>query len=412
MTKLIELKGISKSYDGEKVIDGINLYIRDGEFITFLGPSGCGKTTTLRIIGGFETADEGELYFDGVEISDISMINADDIKEISVLKDAASSSIYGTRAAFGVILITTKSGSGVDSKFRVNYSNNFSWATPTALPEIAKSYIGAEMALEARNRRVPGTTLFTNSCGLVWNAEDIEYMREWENAFGNADLGSEMVEGRDFIIKSGVPHFWRSWNAADEYIKDFAFSQQHNMSFSGTAGKTNYYMGLSYMGQDGVVKVNPDSYNRFSVNYSTDTEIKPWLKVRSKALYTRTNLATPFNFGSSSYDALYYLYRWPTIMPYGTYEGTPFRNSVTETAAANMDSNLKDYMRFSVGATFVLGTPDLTLDIDYTYNLDNQSKTQRGGTVGGWNFWSGSMQLVDNWAGADRNKVDKYQYNR
>ena len=71
MAKLIELKGISKSYDGEKVIDSMNLYIRDGEFMTFLGPSGCGKTTTLRIIGGFETADEGQLYFDGVEISDV-----------------------------------------------------------------------------------------------------------------------------------------------------------------------------------------------------------------------------------------------------------------------------------------------------------------------------------------------------
>ena len=71
MSKLIELKGISKSYDGEKVIDSMNLYIRDGEFMTLLGPSGCGKTTTLRIIGGFETADEGQLYFDGVEISEV-----------------------------------------------------------------------------------------------------------------------------------------------------------------------------------------------------------------------------------------------------------------------------------------------------------------------------------------------------
>ncbi|MBR7117475.1 MAG: ABC transporter ATP-binding protein [Clostridia bacterium] len=71
MAKLIELKGISKSYDGEKVIDSMDLYIRDKEFITFLGPSGCGKTTTLRIIGGFETADEGQVYFDGVDISDV-----------------------------------------------------------------------------------------------------------------------------------------------------------------------------------------------------------------------------------------------------------------------------------------------------------------------------------------------------
>ena len=71
MEKLIELKGISKSYDGEKVLNSINLYIKDREFITLLGPSGCGKTTTLRIIGGFENADEGQVYFNGTEISDV-----------------------------------------------------------------------------------------------------------------------------------------------------------------------------------------------------------------------------------------------------------------------------------------------------------------------------------------------------
>ena len=71
MAKLIELKGITKSFDGECVLNSIDLYIRDGEFITLLGPSGCGKTTTLRIIGGFESQDAGELYFDGVEISDM-----------------------------------------------------------------------------------------------------------------------------------------------------------------------------------------------------------------------------------------------------------------------------------------------------------------------------------------------------
>ena len=69
--KVIELKNISKSYDGEVVLDQINLYIYDKEFITLLGPSGCGKTTTLRIIGGFESPDVGEVYFDGAEISEI-----------------------------------------------------------------------------------------------------------------------------------------------------------------------------------------------------------------------------------------------------------------------------------------------------------------------------------------------------
>ena len=65
-TKLVELKNITKSFDGEPVLSNLSLYICDKEFITLLGPSGCGKTTTLRIIGGFETPDEGEVCFDGV----------------------------------------------------------------------------------------------------------------------------------------------------------------------------------------------------------------------------------------------------------------------------------------------------------------------------------------------------------
>ena len=68
---LIRLGGISKSFDGETVLDNISLEIHDKEFITLLGPSGCGKTTTLRIIGGFETPDTGDVYFDGKRINDL-----------------------------------------------------------------------------------------------------------------------------------------------------------------------------------------------------------------------------------------------------------------------------------------------------------------------------------------------------
>lgn len=376
-----------------------------------------GDAPTFRIRGAAgtllnESGSKPLILLDGVEISDLNLVNPNDIQDISVLKDAASSSIYGARAAFGVILITTKSGAGLHKKFTISYSNNFSWATPTALPKMTKSYVNAEMALEARNRRVPGTTVFTNACGLTWDAEDIEYMKEWDRMFSAANLGNEMVLGRDFVIKSGVPHFYRSWDAANEYVKDWAFTQQHNINVGGTVGKTNYYVGLGYMGQGGVIKENTDNFKRFSIDFGTETDINQWVRLRTKAMYTRTDMRTPFNFGTTSYNALYYLYRWPSIMPYGEYQGHPFRNSITETKAANRDSNIKDYMRVSIGATFTLGIPDLTLDVDYTFNLDNQDETQRGGTVGGWDFWSGSMSLVDNWASASRNKIDRYIYNR
>jgi nitric oxide reductase NorQ protein len=68
---IIQLNNITKKFDGEIVLDDITLSVKENEFVTFLGPSGCGKTTTLRIIGGFETPDEGEVYFDGKLINDV-----------------------------------------------------------------------------------------------------------------------------------------------------------------------------------------------------------------------------------------------------------------------------------------------------------------------------------------------------
>ena len=68
--KLLELKNITLSYDQDCILDHINLYIKDKEFVTLLGPSGCGKTTTLRIIGGFTAPDEGDVFFEGKRIND------------------------------------------------------------------------------------------------------------------------------------------------------------------------------------------------------------------------------------------------------------------------------------------------------------------------------------------------------
>ncbi len=71
MKKIIELKNISKEFEDERVLNSINLDIYDKQFVTLLGPSGCGKTTTLRIVGGFETPDEGQVLFEGQPINDV-----------------------------------------------------------------------------------------------------------------------------------------------------------------------------------------------------------------------------------------------------------------------------------------------------------------------------------------------------
>ena len=69
--ELIRLRDLTMEFDGERILDSINLYINDHEFLTLLGPSGCGKTTTLRIIGGFLTPTSGDVTFDGQRINDV-----------------------------------------------------------------------------------------------------------------------------------------------------------------------------------------------------------------------------------------------------------------------------------------------------------------------------------------------------
>ena len=71
MNKLIDIRGLMKQFDDQVVLNHIDLYIKENEFITLLGPSGCGKTTLLRLIGGFETLDEGDILFEGKDIADI-----------------------------------------------------------------------------------------------------------------------------------------------------------------------------------------------------------------------------------------------------------------------------------------------------------------------------------------------------
>jgi TonB-linked SusC/RagA family outer membrane protein len=357
-----------------------------------------GSTPEIRIRGAFGSllnnangASRPLILVDNMEIEDLNYINPDDIANISILKDAASSSIYGAKAAFGVVLITTKTGEGADH-FKVSYSNNFAWTSPTVVPQMAKAYESAAMALEARQRRAPGTMEFTSTSNMKWNAETIERMKEWDRVFGGMNLGREMVLGRDFELINGDPYFYRQWDAADEYIQD-GFTQQHNFSASGKAGKTNYHFGIGYMGDRGVLKVKPDQWNRYNASFNTETEAKSWLKLRSKLMFSRTTLEQPFSYTSSTYSALYYLYRWPSNYPYGTYQDVPFRSSVAETEQANTNSFRGDYTRLTLGGT-VKFTKDLTLDVDYNLSLFNRLNQMRGGQVTAWDFWNGGMKQV------------------
>src|SRR5690554_242592 len=239
---------------------------------TNTGQIGEAPSINLRgTIGSIGGGAQPLILVDNVEIPNLNSVNPQDIADISVLKDAASTSIYGARGAWGVILITTKSGQRNQAP-TVSYSNNFSWATPTEMPKIAPAAAGAEMALLAMQRTTPNK----NDFGIINMFVDelsIERMKQWEAEYGGMDLGLEMVEGRDFEIRDGKLFFFRSWDPVDMFVRDWTPQQKHDLSIQGGSDNTNYYLGLGYLGQEGVLQANPDKYDRYDLNLRLNTSI-------------------------------------------------------------------------------------------------------------------------------------------
>ena len=115
-TKLIDLQHISKTYGSNIVLDDMNLYIRENEFLTLLGPSGCGKTTTLRIIGGFENPDQGNVYFNGTDITALPP-NKRQLNTVFQKYALFTHMTIGENIAFGLI-IKGKSASYIKDKIK------------------------------------------------------------------------------------------------------------------------------------------------------------------------------------------------------------------------------------------------------------------------------------------------------
>lgn len=358
---------------------------------TSTGDLGVDPKITIRGLTGSFNASNGAqplILLDNVEIKSLQLVNPDDIASISVLKDAASSSIYGTKAAFGVVLITTKSGQRGGGN-HVSYTSNFSWSTPTTTPKIASAADGAQMAFSALQRENPSTSSF-GVIGMYVDQTAIQKMKDWQTQYGNQKLSDEMVMGRDFEIRGGKLYFYRPWDAGKANMKTWTPQENHNITIDGGNDKTTYDIGLGYLDQNGVLKVNPDSYKRYNVSAGINTTVKPWLDLRAKGTMARSDLSSPHNYGSATYDAWYYLYRWPVTYPYGTYQGKPFRSAVTENQQANEVTTSTDLDRFSVGGT-LKPIEGLTVDADYTYTASNSHNHDAGGTVSGWNFWSGDL---------------------
>lgn len=360
--------------------------------LTITTPTGnIGSSPQIKLRGnigtlGTEGGAEPLILVDNVEVSNLNMVNPQDIESISVLKDAASTSIYGARAAWGVVLITTKKGSR-SSAPTVSYSNNFSWATPSNVPEMASAADGAEAMLAAFHRFNPSEPAF-GSLGVSVDQEAIDRMREWEQSYGGQNLGDELQYERDFEIRDGRLFFYRPWNAYDMFVREWTPQQKHDISVAGGSENTNYYLGLGYLGQEGVLNINTDQYNRYNVNLGVSTNITDWLEVNGNILYSSSELKAPYNSNGS----WHYLTRWAAHHPYGTYNGVPFRNSVTEIQQAQMNSEKDKLTRINLGAT-ITPIEDFVIDLDYTNSGTDDHNHIVASPTTAYSHWAGYTSL-------------------
>lgn len=384
--------------------------------LTITTPSGdLGTDPKIRLRGLFGSVNTGPggakplVLVDNVEIPSLQMIDPDDIETFSVLKDAAAASIYGTRGAFGVVLITTKSGKK-GAPARVTYTNNFAWSKSINTVELAGAADNAAASFEAIRRFNPSRNDITVVSSISIDEQAIEKIREWEQQYGGKKLGNEMEYGRDFEIRDGKLFFYRSWNPGKMYMKDWTLQQRHNIGVSGGSEKTTYNLNVGYMGQEGVLKVNPDKFSRYNMTLSVNTAATNWLDLRGKVIYSNTKFETPFIFSAAQYGPWYYLYRWPAIYPYGTYEGKPFRNSVTEVEQAQMDKNKNGLTRIQVGGT-IKPLKGLTIDADYTYTSTNEHLNQTGGgtTAYDWTLKNNELNYLQ-YQNSSFNKATWYSY--
>ena len=378
-----------------------------------------GGSPTIRIRGQVGSIGGGGsaplILVDNVEVPDLSYVNPEDIESMSVLKDAATTAVYGARAAFGAILITTKKGS--KDRVQVTYSNNFAFSNPTKVPKHTRADKGIRYALDIQNGLRSTPLVEFSNVGTYMSYESADKVEQWIKTYGSGKgLGLEMVEGRDFEYRAGGgAYYYRPWDVYDMYYQDWAPQQTHNFAVNGGSEDIQYNISGAILDQTGMLKANPDSYRRYNVSANITAQAKPWLKVRASYTYTNTISETPFIFNSTQYDPQYYLYRWLNVYPLGTFNGMPFRSGLTELQQARDNSSTDHYNRFTLGGTIDLGklTKGLTLNFDYTYWQLNTLAHTVGGYVSAIDQWTvtAGQRFEDMYKTYSASSYDYAQYN-
>lgn len=247
--------------------------------------------TTIRVRGVGTIGNSNPLILiDGIE-GDISSINPEDIESVSVLKDAASSAIYGARAANGVLLVTTKKlAAGKDAVTKINFSAYAGIQTPTRLPEMCDAIEFMTLDNEARKNV---------DTADAWLPEDFDKVRNNTdpNYFGNTD-----------------------W--IGQVLKKVAPQQNYSLSLNGTLGNSGYMLSYRYFDQSGLTVGNSTGETRHNLRFKINTKLIDRVTLSSNLGYTTTKVISPVSSLTSGGGAIYTAMRIAPNVPVRYTDGT------------------------------------------------------------------------------------------
>lgn len=353
--------GLSISYSNGGLVAGANVKIR-------------GRGT---LAGGGNPL----IMVDNVETDDLSVINPDDIESVSVLKDAASTAIYGARAAFGVILIKTRSGRR-NQKTSVSYSNNFYWSKPTTLPDFADPTQELPGLIKADLRSGATPELFGMDLEKL-----LEGIKTWKSKYAGNRTSDEMIPGEDFDISdNSAPYFYRIWDVKKMMLRTQP-GQQHNIRISGGSENMSYYVSSGYSKDGGIMRVNPDQVQKYNITAGINASVTKWWDLNVKMLYRNFEYDYPYGYYGATQNYFYYMWRWGAFWPYGTYQGHYFRNIPAYLNAAQTNTVKDNYSRVDLGSTIKI-SKDLNIHADYSIVRDNVMRHMVGGPVIAYNSWA------------------------
>jgi TonB-linked SusC/RagA family outer membrane protein len=204
------------------------------------GAPGEGVSVRIRGAGSINSSNNPLYVVDGIPTLDINSISTLDIVSITVLKDAGATAVYGSRAANGVVIVTTKSGNA-NSAPKIQFSTQVGIQSPSRLIEMT-------------------------------NTED--YVSIYNQAANNDNAGADPLLLRP-LITDEIKATLSDVDYIDAILQDGVI-QSHSISVTGGAGKTNYFISGNYFGQEGIIKSS--NYDRISSRINIDTEVKKWLR--------------------------------------------------------------------------------------------------------------------------------------